>query len=84
MGYHIIKFEDRPDLRLCHDDDALGEECAWLLDVSGEQAVKKAAWNKRLNGYADTDISPEMHAHCTMLLRELFERLSLMETANQC
>jgi hypothetical protein len=75
MGYHIITIEDRPDLRLCYDDDALGVECAWLLDVSGEQAIKIAAWNERLNGWIGVGVTPELAAYCDILLKELFERL---------
>jgi hypothetical protein len=79
-GAHIIRFEDLPHLRLCYDEwialAAPDRECAWLLDVSGETAAKKAAWNSRLNGYCEPDVSPELAARCHMLLHELTSRLA--------
>jgi hypothetical protein len=84
-GKHIIKFEDLPHLRLCYDEwiatVAPDRECAWLLDVSGDEPVKLAAWNSRLNGWGEADVSPELHARCTMLLQELLARLAAFARA---
>lgn len=76
---HVLRFPERPHLRLGYDAMIArldpSSACAYLHDITAEPPRQLAACNARLNGWSESEITPEFWHECLMALRALQSEL---------